>query len=327
MFLRSFPWISLIDANFPSPSRSAIRLLPRHPREGLGGLWLRLRRSKRFRGLTSDHIAEKTGDFAPRALIRPVLGWSFNLFRIRGIQLAVHFTFLLLLAYVADQGWQQGGTGGLLWSVATLLAFFTCVVLHELGHSFTARHYGVGVPRILLMPIGGMAEFDSIPRRPRHELLITVAGPAVNFVIAGILWFVAKFPYDWDPGATPASLNELVCVLFAANLVMGCFNLIPVFPMDGGRIFRALLAMKLPYLRATFWAAGVGKVLAVAGALFMAFWAHNYLGAALFAFIFMAGEAEYRAVKRRDLEEAYWRRMTLRTYVAPPASEPPILTR
>jgi Zn-dependent protease len=256
-----------------------------------------------------------------------MLGWSLNLFRIRGIQLSLHFSFLLLLAYVAREGWEQGGSAGLWWSVATLLAFFTCVVLHELGHSFTARRYGVGVPRILLMPIGGMAEFDSIPRRPAHELLITIAGPAVNFVIAGLLWFAADFPAEWDPGATPGSLNELLCALFAANLLMGCFNLIPVFPMDGGRIFRALLAMKLPYLRATFWAASVGKVLAVIGALGMAFWAHNYLGAALFAFIFMAGELEYRAVKRRERDEAYWREMMQRVYAVPPTEEPPILTR
>jgi Zn-dependent protease len=254
-----------------------------------------------------------------------MLGWSFNLFRIRGIQLAVHFSFLLLLAYWADEGWNQDGIHGLLWSVATLLAFFTCVVLHELGHSFTARHYGVGVPRILLMPIGGMAEFDSIPRRPRHELLITIAGPAVNFVIAGILWFIVQFPDDWDPNLAPGSLNELVCVLFAANLVMGCFNLIPVFPMDGGRILRALLAMKLPYLRATFWAASVGKVLAVLGALLMVFLWRNYLGGVLFAFIFMAGEAEYRAVKRRELEDAYWRELFARTRAVPLAGEPPIL--
>ncbi len=255
-----------------------------------------------------------------------MLGWSFNLFRIRGIQLAVHFSFLLLLAYVGDEGWKQDGMNGLLWSVATLLAFFTCVVLHELGHSFTARHYGVGVPRILLMPIGGMAEFDSIPRRPSQELLITVAGPAVNFVIAGILWFVARFPEDWDPNMTPGTLNELACALFAANLVMGCFNLVPVFPMDGGRILRALLAMKLPYLRATFWAASVGKVLAVAGVLLMMFWWHNYLGGVLFAFIFIAGEAEYRAVKRREMEDAYWRQLFARTQVVPPVIEPPLLT-
>lgn len=259
-----------------------------------------------------------------------MLGWSFNLFRIRGIQLSVHFSFLLLLAYVAQDGWRQEGSAGLWWSVATLLAFFTCVILHELGHSFTARRYGVGVPRILLMPIGGMAEFDSIPRRPAHELLITIAGPAVNFVIAGLLWCVADFPADWDAGMIPGSLNELACALLAANLVMGCFNLIPAFPMDGGRIFRALLALKLPYLRATFWAASIGKVVCVLAALFMAFYLHSVLGTVLFVFIFVVGEMEYRAVKRRERDEAYWREVMQRFQTAPsapPTEEPPLLTR
>ena len=86
-----------------------------------------------------------------------------NLFRIRGIRLEVHFSFFLLLAFVAQEGWSEAGWSGVLWSVATILAFFTCVVLHELGHSFTAMHFGIGVRRILLMPIGGMAEFDDIP--------------------------------------------------------------------------------------------------------------------------------------------------------------------
>src|ERR1700733_11281440 len=101
-----------------------------------------------------------------------MLGWSINLFRIRGIMISLHFSFLLLLAYVCDEGWKAAGVPGLWWSAAIFLAIFTCVVLHELGHSFTAMHFGVRVRRILLMPIGGMAEFDSIPRQPRHELLI-----------------------------------------------------------------------------------------------------------------------------------------------------------
>ena len=91
----------------------------------------------------------------------------------------------MLLAYIAWEGWREAGLEGAAWSVAILGTFFTCVVLHELGHSFTARHFGIGVRRILLMPIGGMAEFESIPREPRRELLITIAGPAVNFAIAG----------------------------------------------------------------------------------------------------------------------------------------------
>jgi Zn-dependent protease len=246
-----------------------------------------------------------------------------NLFKIRGIQLAVHMTFFLLLAYVAHEGWQAQGGTGLIWSLITVIAFFGCVVLHELGHSFTAMHYGVGVSRILLMPIGGMAEFDSIPREPRKEFLITLAGPAVNFVIAGLLWWpVAQLPDELYLHSFPG----LVYQVFVANLVMGVFNLVPVFPMDGGRILRALLATKLTYLQATKWAAQIGKVLAAVGILLMVFWWHSPLGALLFAFIIMAGETELRAVKRRELEDAHWKVMLDRLYGAP-REEPPLLNR
>src|SRR3954463_5485194 len=112
-----------------------------------------------------------------------MLGWSINLFRVFGIQLAVHASFFLLLAYYGYDGWHEGGFPGLVWSVGLIVLFFVCVILHELGHSLTARRYGVRVPRILLLPIGGMAEFDHIPKNPKQELWITFAGPAVNFVI------------------------------------------------------------------------------------------------------------------------------------------------
>ena len=249
-----------------------------------------------------------------------MFGWSINLFRIRGIQLAVHASFFLLLAYAAYEGWQAGGYIQLLWSVGILLAFFACVVLHELGHSFTAMAFGIRVRRILLMPIGGMAEFESIPRQPSRELLITLAGPAVNFAIAAILWAVVGFAQD-DYPANAVGFGQL---LLHANLLMGFFNLLPVFPMDGGRILRALLAIRLPYLRATFWAATVGKVLAVVGAVVAALVFHNYLTAFLFIFIFAAGDAEYRAVQRRELEDAHWRAMSARLQV-PPTAEPPVI--
>jgi len=263
-----------------------------------------------------------------------MLGWSINLFRIRGIQLSLHFSFLLLLAYVAGEGWNEGAWPGVVWNTATFLAFFTCVVLHELGHSFMARHFGVGVSRILLMPIGGMAEFDSIPRQPSRELLITLAGPAVNFAIAGLLWF-APGSGD-DENVVRYSLAGLLEQLFFANLVMGCFNLLPIFPMDGGRIFRALLAMRVRYLRATRWAANTGKALAavaICAALGAA--AVHYLPlpqaglyAALFAFIVFAGEVEYRAVKRREIEDAHWRATMMRFHEPlEPAEEPPLLAR
>jgi Zn-dependent protease len=244
-----------------------------------------------------------------------------NLFRIRGIQLAVHFSFFLLLAYIAYSGWQDQLMPGLVWNTLTVIAFFSCVVLHELGHSFTAMRYGVGVRRILLMPIGGMAEFDTIPREPRKELLITLAGPAVNFVIAAVLWWPVR---QLRPPVLLYSAGGLLYELLWANILMGLFNLVPVFPMDGGRIFRAVLATRLPYLKATRWAATVGKVLSVAGILVMIFWLQSFLGALLFGFIFMAGETEYRAVRRRELEDAHWREMLERLY-GRPRPEPPVI--
>jgi Zn-dependent protease len=240
-----------------------------------------------------------------------MLGWSINLFRIRGIKLELHGSFLLLLAYVAWEGWRAASTVGLVWSVITLVAFFSCVVLHELGHSLTAMRYGIGVRRILLMPIGGMAEFDSIPRQPSRELLMTLAGPAVNFTIAAALWFVVR---TFDGEVLLYSLNGLIYQLLVANLVMGCFNLLPAFPMDGGRILRALLAIRLPYVRATHFAAMVGKIVAVLGILAALTAPELHLAderlwllAVLFGFISFAGEMEYRAVARREREDSHWR--------------------
>lgn len=241
-----------------------------------------------------------------------MLRWSINLFRVCGIQLAVHVSFLLLLAYYGYDGWQAGGLIGLCWSVGLVLLFFVCVILHELGHSLTAMRYGVKVPRILLLPIGGMAEFDRIPRRPAEELLLTAAGPAVNFVLAlGLLPFV--WPAVFGPREVSGySFENLFAQLFVANLIMGTFNLLPVFPMDGGRIFRALLATRLPYLRATYWAALVGKVLALTFAVLAAFYFFQPLSCGLFLFIYWAGDAEYRQTRQREEEARYWTEMSRR---------------
>ena len=206
---------------------------------------------------------------------------------------------------------------GLWWSAATFLAFFTCVVLHELGHSLTAMRFGVGVRRILLMPIGGMAEFDSIPRQPRQELLITLAGPAVNFAIAALLWLRGRLPERL--GATDAAPSTPgrsgPATLLAANLIMGLFNLLPAFP-DGRRADPAGAAgHALPYLRATYWAATIAKViLAFRQSSLASVSRADYLLSRSSSSSYLAGEAEYRAVKRREVEEAQWREVAAATF-------------
>jgi Zn-dependent protease len=257
-----------------------------------------------------------------------MLGWSIRLFRLFGIQLSVHVSFLLLLAWAGWQGWELGGGTGMGWMLLLIGLFFTCVILHELGHSLTARRYGVRVPRILLLPIGGMAEFDRIPRRPAAELLITVAGPAVNFALVLLL-----APFVWREvlglvAVRDFTLPGLLTQLWWANLVMGVFNLLPVFPMDGGRIFRAALATRLPYLRATWWAVTVGRTLALVLAAVAVLYFDHLMAGVLFVFIFFAAGAEYRALLAREREEAYWAEVARRIAAAQAGDdrhEPPLL--
>lgn len=247
-----------------------------------------------------------------------------NLFRIRGIQLAVHFSFFLLLAFNAYWSWVELGGDSVLWQTAALLACFVCVVLHELGHCFTAMHYGIGVRRILLMPIGGMAEFDSIPREPRREVWITVAGPAVNFAIAAGLWLA--LPPIPDSTDRVTSWLEFGHLVLQWNLLMGCFNFLPAFPMDGGRLLRATLATRLSYLRATYWAATIGKGFCMLGFIAAAYF-EKAIPMLLFLFIYWVGEMEYRAEERRDREEAYLRAAGVRRDGGSSPLEPPALLR
>lgn len=235
-----------------------------------------------------------------------MLGWSMNLFRVRGIQLAVHASFPLLLAYVGWEGWSAAGWRGAAWLVAGTAGMFACVTLHELGHAAAAARFGIRTPRILLLPIGGMAEMETIPRSPREEIIIALAGPLVNYVIIGVLMIFVRFPHGVSLEYVEISLAGLGRHLVLANLVMGVFNLLPAFPMDGGRVLRALLATRMPYESATRIAAHAGKVVAVAGAAYLVLAHGNYLAAVLFAFIIVAGERELRAVSRREQAAAHW---------------------
>lgn len=227
--------------------------------------------------------------------------------RIFGIQLELHFTFLLLVGLYAWVGYETALWAGALSNTIAIVLIFACVILHELGHSLVAMHYGIKINRILLLPIGGMAEFARMPRSPKKELLITLAGPAVNFFIAGgLILFGNTMPENFLD-RTP-TLSQILPFLLFINLIMGFFNLIPVFPMDGGRIFRSILAFFLPYLKATWIAVQVGKLLAIAGIIGAIFLWHNLLLAILFGFIFMSGDSEYRYVLRQETLRKEWRR-------------------
>jgi Zn-dependent protease len=241
------------------------------------------------------------------------------LFRVFGIRLAVHFTFLLLVGYAAWSGWMENPGDrwmGVALDLVLIVLLFTCIVLHELGHSLTARRYGITVSRILLLPIGGMAEFDSIPREPRREFLISLAGPAVNFFIVLVLLIFLPWPQNWDGDSVEFSVHGVADLLLRINLIMGGFNLLPVFPMDGGRILRALLATRCSYLKATFWAATIAKVIALLGIVWFAAIAQhpNPVAVCLFLFILVAGELEYRAVKRRESQTAQWETLIRNIY-------------
>lgn len=191
--------------------------------------------------------------------------WSWKIARIAGIDIYIHATFLLLIYLVGISYWNQHGTlGAVISGVGFILAIFACVVLHEFGHSLTARRYGIRTRNITLLPIGGVAALEKMPDDPRQEMNVAIAGPAVNFFIAFVLYVYLNLRH------VPISAEELsvtggsfVYRLMMVNVFIGAFNLLPAFPMDGGRILRAALAMRMDHAVATRKAASVGQFLAV----------------------------------------------------------------
>src|ERR1700736_6521672 len=185
------------------------------------------------------------------------MSWSLPIIRIAGIQLRIHVTFLLLIAWLAFGYYAQGGSAVAASRVIFVLLLFLCVVLHEFGHAFAAKAFGINTPDITLLPIGGVARLERMPEEPVQELIIALAGPAVNVVIAlGLLVVI-----DWH-GAAAARVFEspnLLTQLLAINVLLLLFNLLPAFPMDGGRVLRALLATRFSYARATQIAASIGQ--------------------------------------------------------------------
>lgn len=190
--------------------------------------------------------------------------WSFRLARVAGIDVRIHVTFLLLLAWFALGYYASGGAGAVLGGLSFTLLVFSCVLLHEFGHALAARLFGIRTPDITLLPIGGLARLERMPEKPWQELLVALAGPAVNVAIAFVLYLVVGHIFRSHDLATLGSgKGDVLRQLMAINVILVVFNLIPAFPMDGGRVLRSILAMGLKHGQATRIAATVGQVAAV----------------------------------------------------------------
>ena len=191
--------------------------------------------------------------------------WSWKLARIAGIDIYVHITFLMVIVWIGVIYWSQNeNLGGVVQGVGFILALFACIVLHEYGHALTARRYGIRTRDITLLPIGGLARLERMPDVPAQELWVALAGPAVNVMIAAVLFIWLQASGSWQPldGADVVSGTFAQRILMA-NVFLAGFNLLPAFPMDGGRALRALLATRMEYTRATQRAAQIGQAMAV----------------------------------------------------------------
>lgn len=225
--------------------------------------------------------------------------WSWKIARVAGIDVFVHATFLILVLWIGLSYWMIGQTSeAVIEGVGFVLALFSCVVLHELGHALTARRYGIVTRKITLLPIGGVASMEKLPEDPKQEIAVALAGPAVNIVIAVIIWVWLKGSGAWVPLAE-MSLAEGTFMqrLMLINILLGVFNLLPAFPMDGGRVLRAALALRMDHNRATQMAARIGQGLALWLGFFGLLYNPFLLFIALFVWIGAATESGMEQVK------------------------------
>lgn len=226
--------------------------------------------------------------------------WSYPLFRVGETEIRIHLTFPLLLLWFGIVYYQEGGLPAAVEGVVFLAAVFACVVLHELGHATAARRYGIRTPRITLLPIGGIAELERLPEKPAEEIVVALAGPLVNVVIAAFLVLVLGAAVGVD---SLTSLEDpriaFAARLAAVNVWLVLFNMIPAFPMDGGRVLRALLALRMSRVRATEIAGTVGQVAAFGFALFGLF-TGNVLLVLIAVFVYLAATGEARMTSLHD---------------------------
>lgn len=212
---------------------------------------------------------------------------SYLLTRVMGIPVRVHITLIILLIIAA---FHYG-----FWGVIYMAGLFTSVALHELGHSWVAIRKGCRVREIMLLPIGGVAKMERLPSKPVDEFLIAVAGPLTSLALAGIFLLLTATGF----------LMMLFASLAGINLMLGLFNLLPSFPMDGGRIFRAFMTPRIGRLKATELAARIGRIMAVAGGIFGLF-SHEWILVLIAIFIYQAAGAEYRAVYLQQMSQDWF---------------------
>lgn len=235
--------------------------------------------------------------------------WSAKVFSIRGIDVRVHATFLLIVLLGAWQWSERSGAVGAMFGATFMLALFGCVFLHELGHSIAAQHLGLRVKEIMLLPIGGVATLQGRPRTPRQQIAIALAGPAVNVVLADTfafaLWLTGSFPTtlaQLSTLATTPSLSGLLLLLTTGNATLAVFNLLPIFPLDGGRVLKAALEMRWGVARGTAWAATVGQVASI-GLLGYAVVSGQLVLGIISVFVFIAaGQENLHAQLRAPME-------------------------
>lgn len=225
--------------------------------------------------------------------------WSWKVGELRGIGVYMHATFLILLGFVVLSHWSAGASvGKTLEGVGFILAVFGCVVMHEFGHALMAARYGIKTRDITLLPIGGLARLERMPDEPLQELWVALAGPAVNVVVAAALFVAIRFTNVWAPlEQLSIAGGPFLQRLMAVNVFLVVFNMLPAFPMDGGRVLRALLATRLEYTRATQIAANIGQAMALLFG-FMGFFYNPFLMfIALFVWIGAAQEASMVQMK------------------------------
>lgn len=250
------------------------------------------------------------------------MAWSFKVGRLFGIDVKVHLIFLVIIAWLClNVLFETGSLRATGWIFCQLVIVFTIVLMHELGHSLMAQRHGIRVIDITLWPLGGLARLEGNTEDPKTELKIATAGPAVNLALAALAYSVL---YTAVPESQTGALYSFALFMMVINLLMGLFNLIPAFPMDGGRILRALLAGRLPYIRATEIAVKIGKYLVYACFLMilsnsLTGWFSNYpllqfwLGdnsiwiCIIGLFILWAGSTELRAARVKEYMKNAWK--------------------